>query len=255
MNFEKKGQCYFRIYNTKTKKYRDVYISANEAKQNIDVLRANPDEEFVLVPNEKIERQVMYITGRSGAGKSYVAGKYADEYHKTYPKRDIILFSLVPEDDSIDRKFIKKIDLEKLSEAEDLTLEDFKDTLCIFDDVDGDLIKKHKVLASKMKSIQDQILLMGRHYNVSALVLAHEGCRAKESKRILNECSSITIFPYHMKNHDLKYITAEYWGLSLSQRKRLLEVAKDSRSVTYIMSYPPVIFSSKLCYILEPDIV
>lgn len=253
MNFEKKGKSYFRVYNSRTKSSRDVYISPDEAKKNIEVLAANENDKFILTPCKELERDVLYVTGRSGSGKSTFAGEFADEYHRIYPKRPIILFSLVTEDASIDRKYIKKIDLAKLVDAE-LSLEDFKKTLCIFDDVDADLLKNNKPLLAKMKSVQDQMLLMGRHHKISVILLAHEGTRGKDSKRILNECNVITIFPYHMKPQHLNYLTKEYFGLTLAQRREMMKTAKQSRSVSYIQSYPPAIFSSKLCYMIEPDI-
>lgn len=253
MNFEKKGNSYFRVYNTKTKKSRPVYVSPGEAVNNLERLQAGPNEEFIITPSAGLERDVLYVTGRSGSGKSTFAGKFADEYHRMFPKRMILLFSLVPEDASIDREYIKKIDLNKLVDAE-IGLEDFEKTLCIFDDVDADLLKNDRALLEKMKSVQDQMLLMGRHHKVSVIILAHEGTRGKESKRILNECNAITIFPYHMKNQHLTYLTKEYFGLSLAQRREMMKTAKQSRSVTFIQSYPPVMFSSKLCYVIEPDI-
>lgn len=253
MNFEKKGKCFFKIYNTKTKKYKEVYLSNNEALKNIDVLQAGEDEEFVLTACKQTERQIIYVSGKSSSGKSYFSGKWADQYHEAYENRPIYLFSLVESDESIDRKFIKKIDLNKLVDAE-LSLSDFANSLVIMDDVDGDLIRKNKILYQKMKSIQDNIMLMGRHHNISLIMIAHETTRGRDSKRILNECNIIVIFPYHMNQHDLKYLCSEYIGLNQAQRRELLDIAKQTRSVAYIQNYPPLIFSSKKCYTIIPNL-
>lgn len=250
MNFEKKGKCFFVIYNTKTKKTKNVYVSNYEAKNNIDLLEAGENEEFILVPCKETERQIVYTSGQSGSGKSYSTSKYAEQYHKMYPKRGIYLFSLVQDDPSIKHDFVKKVDLRKLLGA-DLRLEDLKNSLIIYDDID---CVKDKQLKDKLKRIENNILLMGRHHNISLVYSSHVSCRGFDSKNILNESSIITLFPLHMNARDLKYITSEYIGLNKDQRKDFLDMAKKSRSVSYIKNYPPVVFSSKKVYVLMPKV-
>jgi hypothetical protein len=250
MNFEKKGKCYFKIINNKTKKCKYVYLSNYEANQNLDILEAGENEEFIIIPCKETERQIIYISGQSGAGKSYNTSKYAEEYHKMYPKRNIYLFSLVQDDPSLNHKFIKRIDLRKILNA-DLVLEDFKNTLIIMDDID---CVKDKQLKDKIRRIENNILLMGRHHNISLIFCSHVSCRGFDSKNMLNECGIITLFPLHMNARDLKYITAEYIGLNKEQRKDFLDMAKKSRSVSYIKNYPPIVFSSKKAYVLTPKV-
>lgn len=249
MNYEKKGKCYFKIYNTKTKKSKNVYLSNYEAKNNFDVLEAKENEEFILTPCKETERQVIYVSGQSGSGKSYFTSKYAEEYHKMYPKRGIYLFSLVQDDPSIKHSFVKRIDLNKLLDAE-LRLEDFKDTLIVMDDID---CVKEKTLKDKIKRIENNILLMGRHHNISLVFCSHISCRGHDSKNMLNECGIISLFPMSMNSNNFKYITSEYIGLDKQQRKEFLDMAKKSRSVSYIKHYPPIIFSSKKAFVLTPS--
>ena len=42
---------------------------------------------FQLIPNDGVARDICYVTGASGSGKSYFTKQYADQYRKIYPKR------------------------------------------------------------------------------------------------------------------------------------------------------------------------
>ena len=62
------------------------------------------DEEFQIVPNSKQERDILYIIGKSGSGKSYYAMQYAKEYKKRHPHNPIYVFSEKPKDtESLDK--------------------------------------------------------------------------------------------------------------------------------------------------------
>ena len=67
---------------------------------------------YQLIPNPEIERQILYITGASGSGKSYFTRQYCNEYQRIFPKRPIILISSVSDDSSIDAiKGLKRLKL------------------------------------------------------------------------------------------------------------------------------------------------
>jgi hypothetical protein len=51
-----------------------------------------PGSNFGLIPSRNPEkREVWYIAGASGSGKSYIAKRLAEEYRKQYPDRDVYL--------------------------------------------------------------------------------------------------------------------------------------------------------------------
>lgn len=260
MNIENIGIPIFRIYK-KSKKgkgkekekdnYIDICVSDNKARNNFESIEAKDDEEFRLIPRYSEERCIFYISGQSGSGKTYHCRNFAEEYHKKYPKRDIYLFSLIQEDKSIDLKYIKRIDLSKLAEEEELVLSDLADSLIIYDDVD---CVRDKHLKDKLKRISNQIMELGRHHNISFCYLSHLSCKGHETRTILNECSHITLFPAHMNAYNFKYITEHYIGLDKRQRLELLDLGRKNRSITYIKTYPPVIFSGKKAYIPQINI-
>ena len=62
-----------------------------------------PESQFHLVPSSKpTVREVWYIAGPSGSGKSYIAKGLVERYRKTFPDREVFLVSKLQEDDTLD---------------------------------------------------------------------------------------------------------------------------------------------------------
>ena len=54
----------------------------------------------ILMPaiDKNTEREIVYISGASGSGKSYVCKRYIEQNHKAYPKRNVYVFSSLSDD-------------------------------------------------------------------------------------------------------------------------------------------------------------
>ena len=90
----------------------------------------------LLPPEDPKKRCVFYIAGQSGSGKSWIAKQLALYYHKLFPKRGIYLISKLEEDETLDAlKFLKRVPIKSFVE-EYPDLEEFRDTLTIWDDYD-----------------------------------------------------------------------------------------------------------------------
>jgi len=76
----------------------------------------------------------------------------------------------------------------------------------------------------------------------------HEVCNGAETKTVLNECHSVTIFPKVYGNKKLHYLLDNYFGLDKLQIERIKKL--DSRAVTIIRSYPKVVVSEKEIFII-----
>ena len=88
------------------------YFTEYECKDN---------EKMEVIPNKKQARQIIYVTGKSGSGKSYFASQYIQKYVKMYPDNGVFLFSAVGDDKCLDEiKKLKRIDIsnEKFLSAE-----------------------------------------------------------------------------------------------------------------------------------------
>ena len=207
------------------------------------------DYHFELAVNTKVERSILYISGQSGSGKSFFTHRYCDAYHKCFPDRQIYLFSAVNEDPSVDSiKNLHRIALTHDLVADELSAVDFENSLVIFDDTDSLIDKKIKKCVS---SIQASILTTGRHFKTSCIITSHVAAGGNETKLVLNESNSITLFPNSMSSRSLKYILESYLGLSKEQIKKIKKLP--GRAVTIVKNYQKCVVSDKECYVLENE--
>jgi hypothetical protein len=186
------------------------------------------------------ERQCEYVTGQSGSGKSFWTKQYVQEYHRLFPKRDVFIFSSLDSDPTLDKlKYIKriKVNLPEFLEAP-IGPAEFVDSLVVFDDVD--VIRGP--VGKKVQLLLDRILQTGRHHKVSVVYTSHTACNGLQTKQILNECHSLTIFPRAISGKAARYLFDNY--LSLDKEEQKMIKAVPDRSVTYIKSYPSVLLSA-----------
>jgi hypothetical protein len=236
-------------------KKKNKTLSIEQDKSNVEdyikeLKLTKPKEKIQHIPNKKSERQILYITGASGSGKSYYTKHYCDQYKKMFPKNDIYLISSINEDSSIDKvKGMKRIKLSNELLTTDLQANDFKDSMVIFDDTD---CLTNKIMRQKVNGILNMLLETGRHTNTSVIYTSHLATAGLDTKRILNEAHSITIFPHSLGGRSLKYLLENYFGLDRHQIKKIKTLP--SRWVTLIKSFPMVVLSEKEAYVLNlPD--
>lgn len=245
MNFEEQGVPLAIVKNSKSKKTPILSVDDKEvAKKSYSDITLTGDEEFQCIPNPETERQILYITGRSGSGKSYYTLHYCNEYKKMFPKREVYLFSALSEDTTLDKlKGLKRIKLTEEFCKEEITSEDFKNSMVIFDDTD---VISDKKIRAKVNAIMDNILQVGRHHNTSCIITTHTACNGNATKIILNEAHSITIFPNGLGNRSMKYLLDSYLGLDKAQCKKIKGL--NSRWVSIVKSFPMTIISQKRAY-------
>jgi hypothetical protein len=239
-NLENEGHPIALIKNGKNDKI--VYLDENNgAMTNYSEMTLDKGK-FQYMFNTKKERFIAYCSGQSGSGKSYWTAQIAKEYKKVYPKRQIYLLSYVNEDPSIDAiKSLKRLNIQSDEFLNmDLSSEDFKDSLIIFDDVD---CIREKKLKNKIKDILDKVLQTGRHFNTSCIYLSHLTCAGGDTKMILAECHSITVFPNTLNGRTRDYLYKSYIGLNKKQIENLKKLEDNTRSLTFVKSYPSVFIS------------
>ena len=256
LNYERKGIpiCLLKNNDNIDDKHNEIiYFSSDDDDNNIkhphtelDITEKN--QKFCYIPNVKSERSIVYIAGKSGSGKSFYAKEYIIAYHTLFPKNPVYVFSYLKSDPTLDSmKFIKRV---KITEPDFLEttfeIDDFKNSLVLFDDVD---CIKEKKLRKQLDDTMNKILTTGRHHNVSCLCLSHSICNGVETKLQLNESHAIVVFLQGLGNRTLKYLLENYLGFSKSQIKKFRTLK--SRSVTIIKSCPTVVLSDKKIYVLN----
>lgn len=248
MNLEGIGTPIAKIINSKRKTERNIYLEPDVklVTHNYSQFALKEPDHLQPIPNISNERDILYICGMSGSGKSYYARKYAIQYHKMHPNNLVYLFSSLQGDKSIDQPWIQRVTINDEFLNTNFTIEDFENSLIIFDDIDC-LI--NKMMKKKLYEILSMILETGRHSKTSCIYTSHLACKGHESKTILNECSSVTVFTKACGGRNLKYLLENYFGLDKKQIELLKKLP--SRWVTITKSYPIVVMYEKGCYILQ----
>jgi len=243
LNYDDVGKMIARVGDKKI-----LYVSDKSVDDGFSDFKTKGEQTIQHIPDKNTERSVLYITGQSGSGKSFYSKNYIMEYHKLYPKRDVFMFSSLDSDTTLDKlKYIKRIKIKEDPFLQgDLNASDFKDSLSIFDDVD---VISNKHIKSKVFSLLNSILETGRHFNASVIFTSHNATMGLDTKRILNECHSITLFPKNLGGKTSKYLLDGYIGLDKNQIKKLKKV--NSRWVTIIKSYPQVILSEHEAWVVN----
>ena len=199
------------------------------------------DGAFELLPSpDPKKREVFYIAGASGSGKSYKAKELGEYYKKLFPDREVYLISKLAEDSGTLDKMKpkpKRINIQSLI-TDYPDLDEFKDCMVIFDDYDtftGDAEKVvHKLI--------DDLATMGRHTNTTMLCLSHYLTNYKKTRLLLNEATHIIVYPMATSYHALSYLLKTHIGMN---RDDIRDLKKMGRWVCIYKHYPQYLISAE----------
>lgn len=250
MNFENVGLGIIKVINTNNKTEKIISLEDDESKVDkyFKEYKCKPGEYLQQIPIKQKERSCLYVTGMSGSGKTTYSKKYIDQYKKMYKKREVYVFSFFAEDKSLGDK-VTRIKLDDKFLNTTLHLEDMANSLVLFDDIDT---IRNKPLKNKLKHILHTLLECGRHHNIEVIYISHQANKAHETKCILNECTSITVFPKVMSSKTFQYLMSSYFGFDKEQMKRLKSLP--SRWVCIMKTYPNIVMYQGGCYVSEVEL-
>ena len=223
-----------------------IYLEEDDPPNgSVDSIQLQKNEKFEPIPCNN-DRDVYFITGQSGSGKSYYTLMYVKNYKAKYPNRPIYLISRLNEDETLDQnKDIKRFKIYEEEFIDDpLTATDFKPCLIIFDDTDS---IRNKALKTCINALKDDLLQVGRHMKISLCITSHRPCRGAETSEILNEAHQITVFP--RSGSSIERMLCVYGGFTKQQVEALKRLK--SRWVTVVRSYPQVVFTQNQCFLLS----
>jgi hypothetical protein len=220
---------------------KDIYKRIQTDTVNDKTIRLPDDSAFVPIPSpDPKTRQVYYVAGQSGSGKSYFARNIAENYKKLYPEREIYLISKLQEDETLDKMKVgkpKRISLQSLVD-DPVDLEEFKECLVIFDDWDT-LDKPYFQVVHKL--IED-LAIMGRHSVTSMLILSHYLTNYSKTRLILGEAQFLVLYPLATSQKALKYVCEHYGGMD---KEEIITLKKRGRWVCIHKNYPSYVISAQ----------
>lgn len=234
-----------------------VYVALREdrklVKNMVDEIELNDEDEVMqhmpyLNLKKGITRQILYISGASGSGKSFYTSMYLKQYSRMFPKNPIYLFSSLAKDDIIDKcKNVVRIDFKDKSFYEaTYTIENFKDSLILYDDTE---MISSKFISTKLRDLQDLILTTGRHSGTFFIITSHKCNDRDKTKLVLSESNSITLFTDTMGAKQLDYALTSGFGFNSKEIDIIRRL--DTRWITVLRTAPVTVMHEKGIFTLS----
>ena len=193
---------------------------------------------FELVPNNESTR--LCIFGPSGVGKSTITAKFLEQYKKKYKKNKIFIVSPTQDDAAYDKlkQHIEYIKIDDSLITDPMDFKEFEHCCILFDD--AEMLSSNKELNHAIELFRNQCLENGRKRNISTIVINHTCQNGMQTKKVLNECDLIIVFPKSNFSAVSK-LCKTYYGFQKDQIEYLQKVK--SRFVVIKRSYPMAILS------------
>jgi hypothetical protein len=246
-NLEHKGKTLAKIEKGK---FNGKVVSISADDDDVDKPLTHiqiPDEgKFQQIPDPEVERQIIYVFGPSGSGKSYYSKMYIKQWKKQNPGGEVFLFSSLDDDESLDDIKPQRIKIDKKLVNEPIDTEVFKDSMVIFDDID---VIRDKDIKEAIYDILNSILEIGRHFNINCILTNHLPSNGKDTRRILNECHSITYFPHSGAGRQQRYFLENYAGLDIKEMKKIKKMK--TRWATIFKTYPMCVMTEKSLFTFD----
>lgn len=267
------------------KKVQKFNKSKTLKSSNVNSIELNKNEIICSqFPNPYL-RDICYVAAPYGAGKSTYTENYiksfmelfepsmvgclsdesdtsdesdysdclSDESDDSQPSKNIFLISRIEDDKAfrgmIESGVMTEIDISDPSLIDEPldAKKELSNSLVVFDDYE--LLDK-KIQKSIMITLND-VMLNGRDQadkgnDIYAVITSHQITNYQKTRDILNECSSITIFPKSGSTYQIKRALKTYCGMGKKEIEKLLMLP--SRWVTIYKRYPMWVLYSKGVY-------
>lgn len=211
--------------------------------------------QFMPDPNPK-KQQILYVSGPAGVGKSWIARKYIEDYHKWFPERGIYLISGLDKDETLDsipedKGRPKRIRVESLME-DFPKIDEFFGSLVIFDDIDALSAKEKEVVHRLVDTIattgRDRRSDLSVEETVSMIYITHTNTNYKLTRQVLLEAQYFVVYPNHCNKEKMRYLLKEYGNLGKEDAQKIDDL--DTRRWAIIRKDAPrFVLGDKECYI------
>lgn len=245
----------FIIRSLKNELDRDDLLSMILRNENGDCIEIDNDT-MIPLPRKDI-REIIYVAGCQGSGKSYYTAQYLNKFAEHFPDHNMFLFSRIENDTNFEKLkgegFMIPINIDTLLDEDDDPIDcktELLKSICIFDDIetmDTGVTKYLELLRNDViKNGRDQALEDNDIYCIST---SHQLSDYKKTRDLLNECTSITIFPRSGGSYGLNRVLKLYFGLAPKQIKKIKNLP--SRWVTLYSGFPQYVVHQRGCYLLS----
>jgi hypothetical protein len=227
---------------------RSLYADLLRKNDKEICIKLPPESSFEIIPSIKPDsREIYYVAGASGSGKSYIAKGLGEKYQKQFPERDVFLVSKLGEDETLDgmKKKPIRLNIAKLVETPLKDLEPLRNSMIIFDDYDAFTGKEAKAI----EELMNDIATMGRHTNTTMLCLTHYLSNYKKTRLLLTEATHFVLYPQSTGAQPLSYLLKTHLGMD---KKDIEQLRKNgSRWVCIHKNFPQYCITEHSAFILN----
>lgn len=207
----------------------------DKLQESIDLTKREKDKtlRFGLLPlipiQDQQERDVIYLSGASGGGKTYLLNSIIEFYKARYPNNKVYFITKNNwrQDRSLNKDLYHFVDVEKFIEKyeDEKNVEEFlkdedkkySNSFYVFDDI-GALEAIGKTAVKTCWSIINIILENKRKAGISIAVISHVPTNYKQTSLLIRETKKYIVFPSSLQVRSDRFL-ASYLGLSSDQLK------------------------------------
>jgi len=259
----------------------DEFKSELKDKKYFSEYETLPGNRLELLNFYNPEKQLrMYISGQAGVGKSYLIAQFMKEYVRRYDNRKIYVFSMVQADKDIDNvveeyelienELFMRVDLNQFTKIiidkrgnkkEDpnftgLSMELFRNSLCIFDDIDT---IPSGTIQRNINALKNHMVMTGRDHgysgnNIDVIITNHQTLGGEKTKIQIQQCNYIVFFPQGLSSHGIRTICKEYFKLDQSVIKRILNLNKPHEYAILHTESPSFVLEQKKIWLIKPKL-
>lgn len=221
---------------------QDLYQTIKYDAEKESVIELPPGEKFELLPNtsnEKEQRFIMYVAGRSGSGKSYLTRAVIENYRRLFPTRKVYLISHLSKESTgtlseCEGGELLRINPETLV-ITPLSIEEVQNCLIVFDD--WETFEQKAIMDALYKTLST-IVSEGRHTSTSLIMCVHKLTDYNRTRLLLSESHCVVVYPKGATPVQLERLITNYVGVSKKVLARLRR--SGSRWLAFYKKYPIV---------------
>jgi hypothetical protein len=164
------------------------------------------------------------------------------QYHRKYKKNDIFIISPSKEDPAFKdlEDIIQYIKIDDSLLDDPLDINEFHNCVIVFDD--SEVLGKNKDISKAIERFRDQCLECGRKLCISTIVVNHVALNGAQTKKVLNECDLVVLFPKANFN-SVSNLCKRYYGFGKEDLEFMRK--EPSRYCVVKRSFPQAIVSEQ----------
>jgi len=228
--------------NVKLKNQIQKILDKNDEPSAIRELIVS-DGMIEVIPESRVDENGkdfpahIMVTGTTGSGKTTWIKKYCSVLLNIKSHKIVCIFSIHKEgeDGSLSGLNPTFITCDQKLVDSNPQLEDFKDTICLFDDVD--LISDKKV-NKFVADFRDSLLQNGRHYNCQVITVSHQIKNYTRTKASIAEVPYFVIFPKRGMASQIRSFLKDNLGLKKNMVEKIMNL--DTRACMISQWFPQV---------------